>query len=395
MTTTPKTFLQSCYLCKSTEVSDFFSMPPVPTQDGVMCDSAEDALKIKKGNILLRYCKSCGYIGNESHTPSNINFDNYDFSNDFSPLFGAYVNRLCEDLIARYDLRNKTILDVGCGDGFFLQKICQKGNNKGIGIDSGFNHSKRKNVENLDIQFIQNYYSSKYKNLQADFIACRLVVDLLSDPIPFLKMMRSNLENHPDTIVFFEVPNAEYTFKENIIWNVVYEHRSWFTKESLARFFEFCGFEVLHVNTLWNDEFLGITAIPKFSKTINKSNSSSQELNQIIENFNNSFTNCISACKEKIEEIKKSNTRCIAWAAGARAVTFFNLFDLKEMIPFVVDINVKRHGKYIPGSGQQIVNPEFIIDYQAKLIVITNPTYAEEIKEQVWAMGLNPEFWIL
>ena len=385
----------TCYLCKSTAIKDFFKMPPVPTQDGLMCNSLENALNITKESILLRYCKNCGFIGNESHTATNINFDNYDFSNDYSPLFGEYVNRLCDDLIERYDLRNKTILDVGCGDGFFLEKICKKGNNKGIGIDSGFNHSKRKNTKNLDIQFIQDYYSEKYKDLKVDFIACRLVIDLLSEPIPFLKMMRKNLEKQANTIVFFEVPNAAYTFNKNVIWNVVYEHRSWFTKESLILFFEVCGFEVLHVNTLWNDEFLGIAAIPKFSKIATNITSPNEQLNQLIANFNNNFTNCIAECKTKIEQIKKSNTRCIAWAAGARAVSFFNLFDLKELIPFIVDINVMRHGKYLPGSGQQIVNPAFIMDYQPELIIITNPTYATEIKEQVWGTGLKPEFWIL
>ena len=71
------------------------------------------------------------------------------------------------------------------------------------------------------------------------------------------------------------------------------------------------------------------------------------------------------------------------------------LFDLIDIIPFIVDINEKRHQKFLPGSGHEIVAPEFIVEYKPELVVITNPTYAEEIKGQVQALGIAPVFWVL
>lgn len=253
----------SCYLCASDDVVDFFQMPPVPTQDGIMCASEEEAKSVVKGSINLRFCKNCGFIGNEGYESKKISFGTYDFSNDHSPLFKAFVNQQCEGLIQRYDLRGKTILDIGCGDGFFLEAICKNGGNRGIGIDSGFDHAKRKPTEGTNISFIKDYYSEKYQYFEVDFIACRLVIDLLGDPIDFLKILRRNLESRSKTIVYFEVPNAQYTFGEMVIWNVVYEHRSWFSEDSLAYLFEKTGFEVLNVAPCWQDEFLGIEVRPK------------------------------------------------------------------------------------------------------------------------------------
>jgi hypothetical protein len=178
---------------------------------------------------------------------------------------------------------------------------------------------------------------------------------------------------------------------------VVYEHSAWFTPASFAYQFERCGFEVLKVAPCWNDEFLGIEVRPKVGENIPSLPDPTvvKGTIKIIEDFNQDFKVLMRQCEERIENIRESKTRTIAWGAGARAVTFFNLFDIKNEVPFIIDINDKRHEKYLPGSGQKIVAPEFIKSYQPDLVIITNPTYAEEIRNHVKVLGIHPEFWVL
>lgn len=388
---------KQCYLCGSQSTFDFFKMPPVPTQDGVMSNSFEEALHVVKGRISLRFCNNCGFIRNEGYDPAKISFDDYDFSNDHSPIFRSYVDDLTDRLIKEYDLKNKTILDIGCGDGVFLNMLCEKGNNKGIGIDPGFDHSKRKVSEKADVTFHREYYSAEHKDLKPDFVACRLVIDLLEDQTDFLKMIRANLEHCPDTVFYVEVPNGLYTFEDRIIWNVVYEHGAWYTPASFAYQFESIGFEVLNVAPCWNDEFLGIEVKPNY-KNSSPDLPEKQHINKLattIKAFNSDFKNLISECQSRIDSIKEQKTKTLAWGAGARAVTFFNLFDLIDEIPNIIDINEKRHGKFLPGSGQKIKAPEFIQSFQPDLVLITNPTYAEEIKNQIKELGVETDFWIL
>ena len=140
-------------------------MPPVPTQDGIMCDSREEAEVFPTGSISLHFCSACSYIGNEGYEAEKISFDAYDFSLDHSPLFMRYVKDLARYLVEAYKIKGKRVVDVGCGDGGFLDIICEAGGNEGIGIDSGFDHSKRTQKQGVNTRFSQDYYSKKYRAL--------------------------------------------------------------------------------------------------------------------------------------------------------------------------------------------------------------------------------------
>jgi hypothetical protein len=47
----------------------------------------------------------------------------------------------------------------------------------------------------------------------------------------------------------------------------------------------------------------------------------------------------------------------------------------------VVDINSRKHGKYVVGAGQRIVPPAFLADYQPDFTIVMNPVYLAEIKQ--------------
>ena len=55
-----------------------------------------------------------------------------------------------------------------------------------------------------------------------------------------------------------------------------------------------------------------------------------------------------------------------------------------------MDINTYRQGKFMAGTGQEIVSPEFLMSYKPDHIVIMNPIYIPEITKQVEGMGLRP-----
>ena len=52
-----------------------------------------------------------------------------------SPTFNAFHERLARDLIARFDLHGKRVVELGCGQGEFVTMLAEFGGNEGYGFD--------------------------------------------------------------------------------------------------------------------------------------------------------------------------------------------------------------------------------------------------------------------
>ena len=76
----------------------------------------------------------------------------------------------------------------------------------------------------------------------------------------------------------------------------------------------------------------------------------------------------------------QDNTRTVIWGGGAKTVSFLNMVSMSGVISHVVDINPNKQGLYIPGSGQEIIAPDFLMSYQPDVVVLMNPIYRREVE---------------
>lgn len=73
----------------------------------------------------------------------------------------------------------------------------------------------------------------------------------------------------------------------------------------------------------------------------------------------------------------------MVWGAGSKAVTFLNILKTQGLVEYVVDINPRKTSLFVPGTGQQIVQPEFLQQYKPDVIMIMNPIYRQEIAQDL------------
>jgi len=79
--------------------------------------------------------------------------------------------------------------------------------------------------------------------------------------------------------------------------------------------------------------------------------------------------------EKELEQIKGKGQRAVVWGAGSKGVTFLNVLNIQDQIEYVVDINLRKQGMYIAGTGQQIVPPEFLRNYQPDVVIVMNLIY--------------------
>jgi len=107
-------------------MSIFYDLEQVPVHSVLLHSSWQEAIEFPKGDICLGYCSVCGFISNVSFDPGLQNYftHKYDATQAFSDTFNAFHRNLALRLIDQYDLHDKRIVEIGCGQGEFLDLLC-------------------------------------------------------------------------------------------------------------------------------------------------------------------------------------------------------------------------------------------------------------------------------
>jgi hypothetical protein len=249
----------------------------------------------------------------------------------------------------------------------------------------------------LPVRFVKDYYTEKYAGVPVDFIYSRHVFEHIHRPVEFLNILKKTIGSRSEAVVFFEVPNAANIFESLYFWDIIYEHCSYFSAASLERAFTVCGFKVLQVQKYYQDQFLGIEARlgPSSNGAGGAPHPDLPAYASSLAAFGGHFEGKVSKWQGILKEIETSRRRAVLWGAGAKGLGFLNMLKIDEGIRYVVDINPRKHGKYMAGTGQQIVPPEFLRDYRPDVIIIMNPIYEEEISRQVSDLGLPAPVYLL
>jgi ABC-type Fe3+-hydroxamate transport system substrate-binding protein len=107
--------------------------------------------------------------------------------------------------------------------------------------------------------------------------------------------------------------------------------------------------------------------------------------------FKDQYERNLMACKSKLEQLKENGQRVVVWGAGSKGVTFLNTFNASG-IEYAVDLNSSLQDRYVPGTGQLIVSPEFLKRYRPHVVFVMNPIYHSEIEKHARRLGLGAEF---
>lgn len=382
-----------CPSCGEGGMAVFYEVKSVPVHSVLLMPTRESALSYPKGDVALGFCAPCGFISNLAFDPTLHEYSaKYEETQGFSPTFNAFHRRLALHLIERYDLHDKTIIEIGCGKGEFLAMLCELGGNRGIGFDPAYVSERNTSAAKDRLTFITDFYSEKHAGYQGDLVCCKMTLEHIQHPAGFVRMVRRTLGDRPDTIVFFQVPDVARILCNLGFWDIYYEHCSYFSLGSLARLFRNGGFAVTELWKDYDDQYLMIEARPGdggAASTLPQENDL-QELTQQVADFSQNCRESLTKWNHQLQEIKQNGRRAVLWGSGSKAVAFLATLKIQDEIEYAVDINPYRQGTYLAGTGQKIVAPGFLQQYKPDVVIVMNPIYRDEIKRDLNKMGLTP-----
>jgi len=201
----------------------------------MLYDSQEAARAAALGDVTLAYCHDCGLVHNRLFEPAKTNFaPGYEVALHHSKVFREFTEGVAKRLVHTYGLQDKTIFEIGCGAGFFLKTLCELGGNHGIGIDPTVVRERTEAAGSGSAQFIRDFYTDRYSDLNFDFACCLSVFEDIPDPTTFLQRLRQSIGSRRDVAVYFEVFNAIGSLERLETWSVHYEQCNYFGLDSLT-----------------------------------------------------------------------------------------------------------------------------------------------------------------
>ena len=116
-----------------------------------------------------------------------------------------------------------------------------------------------------------------------------------------------------------------------------------------------------------------------------------EDLASAVHSFRSAYAETKTCWTDEIGKARARGEKIVIWGAGSKGVAFLTGLEVHDSIEYAVDINPYKHDMYMAGTGQQIVAPEFLIEYQPDRVIAMNPVYLLEIEEQLGSLGLTPD----
>ena len=380
--------------CDSDDSRRFVRRDAVPVHQNALMTTRQKARRAARGTLTLAVCGRCGFIHNQTFEPERLSYGAaYDNAQTHSAAFRDYVDGLADHLLSDRGVRGCRIVEIGCGDGYFLRRLVDDATagNAGVGFDPSYSGPDTDpDMDNGDrLRFERRFFDADCADVAADVVVCRHVIEHVPDPVAMLNAVRQALARSPHARVYFETPCVEWILAENAIWDLFYEHCSYFTAVSLAAAFEVAGFTVSGVEHVFGGQYLWLEA--RLPGPVVAAPLDGGSLPRDAARFGVEEAAMLSRLETQLGAIAGSR-RVAIWGAGAKGATLANLLDPeRRLFDSLIDINPNKQGCFVAGSGHEIVSLAEALRRGVAVAVLMNPNYRPEIEAMVRKAGATLE----
>lgn len=383
------TSFPTCPCCGHAASQPFYQVRGVPVHSVTVLRTPQDARAIATGDISLSLCEHCGFVFNSTFEGSKQDyFHDYVSTQAMSPVFNSFHKRLAQDLIDRHDLHARHVVEIGCGQGEFLELLCGLGGNHGTGFDPAYEPG-RKLPPGLAI--IKDVYSARHPEAAGDFIACKMTLEHIGDVGDFVDGVRHAAGDDPKRLVFFQVPDAGHVLAENGFWDIYYEHCSYFFTSTLGYLFSRAGFTVTKLRSDYDGQYLMVEGHPAPAAASLPPPADVARTIAEVRRFAGEVPKILADWMEDLRRHKAAGRRTILWGGGSKAVAFLTTLGITDEIEAAVDINPEKHGSFLAVTAHPVISPEELRGRQIDRVIVMNPIYCSEIAAQLKSLGCQAE----
>jgi len=383
---------KSCISCNTKGLKPILDLGMMPRSDGLV---EEAGLKKKELVLPLRlgYCEGCSLVQLlETHAPDEMFGDEYFYFSSFSEDLLKHSRDHALELIEKRKLGEKDlVVEIASNDGYMLQNFKEVGVGT-LGVDPAINPAtaaREKGIETV-VDFFGKRVAGDLisQGKRANVIIANNVVAHVEDQNDLIAGMSNLLAD--EGVVVVEFPYVRDLIEHVEFDTIYHEHLCYFSLGSAKTLFERHG---LYLNDVRRLPIHGGSVRLTFEKKPNPSDDviemhkEEAKLGLDTYDYYANFGADVRSFREKmralIGNVKGEGKRVAAYGAAAKGTIMLNYLGLNNRnVEYVVDKNVHKQGKYMPGVKVPIHEPERLMGDKPDYVVILPWNFRDEIVRQ-------------
>jgi len=359
--------INQCRICKGPFLFPaLLEYPNSPRSAQGFLDNLEELDDVV--DLKIYQCQQCGLV---QHDLKPV-----DYYKDviraiaYSEEMGRFREKQLAEWIQKFNLKDKKILEIGSGQGEYLELLLKAGGKNVYGVENSKESVEIAKKKGLNIQ--QGYLSKDYENSYAENFDAFATFNFM-EHWPDISSSLHSLQNflNESAVGLVEVPNFDFMLKNGMYSEFTTDHIFYFTEKTLRTVLETHGFDVIEINSIWHDYILSAQVKKRPALNISSFTTEQNKIVNELRNFVNKF--------------KKNDV--IIWGAGHQALAVISIAKLDLKVSHVVDSAKFKQNKYTPGTHLLIKDPQSIHQDLPKAIIIMAAAYSDEV-----AKTLNSQY---
>ena len=390
--TTPSKYntmqISKCPISGDEESVTFLDLGAVPLVNN-LCDTKEESLSCQKFPLAVQFFpKSRLTCLTEVVNKDNL-FLNYLYRSGVNKPYLDHCSKMYYYLSRMIILGiNDVVVDIGGNDGSLLAEF-RRENRSPHYINVDCSRSFIEDNEKLGIEYVNEYFNEHTRlEYKADLITSTNVFQHTEPIRSFVRGIERNLTN--EGLWCLEFPYVLTTLANDNYDQVYHEHVYYYCLQNIVELLDQEGMRIINVS--YHDMHAGTLRVISVKKSSHK-----QPDSTILSFLNMEKTLTKEYCvkwgnraQEKIKEFQffihsllRQNT-IYGFGAAAKGCVFLNSCEINHhMIPYIIDDTPFKQGKFVPGTGIEVISRDTLKTYQPDYILILAHNFKDYIMESL------------
>ncbi len=343
-------------------------------------------------------CTRCWLVQTEDVVDAGALFTaDYAYFSSYSETWLKHAEDYVQVMVERFNLGGESlVVELAANDGYLLQYVKRRGI-PCLGIEPTANTAQAARGKGIEI--IQSFFTQELgsslaaSGRQADLIVANNVLAHVPDINDFLLGVSELLK--PEGVATFEFPHLLELVRNAQFDTIYHEHFSYLSMTALLGIFDQNGltpFDLEQLTTHGGSLRVYVQKKGRGSRQATARLSACLGLEARAGLRDEAFYATLQPKADEIKnaflsfllDVQNSGKTVAGYGAAAKGNTLLNYAGVRpDLLPFVVDRNPAKQGRYLPGSRIPILPEAALAEHRPDFIVILPWNLRDEVVEQL------------